>query len=429
MSRLSENLLNTLADVLDIREVLPRVSEIVAAVLPHDRMTVGFADGQDEFVAHAASNDDGPLVGRVKFADPGQFTAPGFTLVRDLAREVLPIIEPVDVWEKWLAAGYRSFLAAHVSTRFQELSVCLWSKQPRAFNRRDLPVVRRLADYVNLVLSHQQLAEAGRQVAEAQARAERLEVRAKSLAAELDLRSGLGRAIGHSPEWTNVLKHATQVAATDTTALVQGESGTGKEVVARFIHRASPRKNGPFVAINCAALPEHLLESGAVRLRAGGIYRGPAVEGRPDRTGIEWRAVPRRNHRDESVGPGEVPAGAAGARVSATRGHAADQGERAGDRGDEPRPAQGGGARHLSRRPATTDCRCSRSRFPRCGIGKATCCRSPMPSCKISPIRSVVPCPASRRTRSARYSNIAGRGTSASYAMPWNGRRSCARAA
>jgi Nif-specific regulatory protein len=141
------------------------------------------------------------------------------------------------------------------------LSLSFWSKQPNAFSLQDVAVAQHIAACVGLAFSHQQLAEAARQVAEAHARADRLEVRAKSLAAELDLRSGLGRAIGHSPEWTNVLKKATQVAVTDTTVLVQGESGTGKEVVARFIHRASPRKDGPFVGINCAALPEQLLES------------------------------------------------------------------------------------------------------------------------------------------------------------------------
>jgi transcriptional regulator with PAS, ATPase and Fis domain len=77
----------------------------------------------------------------------------------------------------------------------------------------------------------------------------------------MDDESLIGGAVGQSSAWREVLRKATQVAATDTTTCLQGESGTGKEVVARFIHRASPRRRGPFVAINCAALPEPLLES------------------------------------------------------------------------------------------------------------------------------------------------------------------------
>src|SRR6266850_2525583 len=67
--------------------------------------------------------------------------------------------------------------------------------------------------------------------------------------------------IGASPAWRAVLKQAHQVAATETTTCLQGESGTGKEVVAQLIFHASPRRRGPFVAINCAAMPDGLLES------------------------------------------------------------------------------------------------------------------------------------------------------------------------
>jgi transcriptional regulator with PAS, ATPase and Fis domain len=77
----------------------------------------------------------------------------------------------------------------------------------------------------------------------------------------IDHLSLASRALGQSPAWRDVLKKAIRVAATDTTTCLQGESGTGKEVVARLIHRASPRSRGPFIAINCAALPEQLLES------------------------------------------------------------------------------------------------------------------------------------------------------------------------
>ena len=257
--RMSQDLLSLLADVLDIRDVFPRVSEIVAAALPHDRLVLWLRDQLDA-VIHVASNDDGPSIEHVTGSRVDK-TAAEFKLIGDLAREPLEAIEPADFQEQLLAAGYRSLLSVHTLTRFQPLTLTFWSKQPHAFSLQDVTVARHIAGCVGLAFSHQQLAEAARQVAEAHAKAERLEVRAKSLAAELDLRSGLSRAIGHSPEWTNVLKKATQVGVTETTALVQGESGTGKEVVARFIHRASPRKDGPFIAINCAALPEQLLES------------------------------------------------------------------------------------------------------------------------------------------------------------------------
>ena len=69
------------------------------------------------------------------------------------------------------------------------------------------------------------------------------------------------RPVGTSKAWCHVLERAARVAATDVTACLQGESGTGKEVIARFIHASSPRRHGPFVAINCAALPDQLVES------------------------------------------------------------------------------------------------------------------------------------------------------------------------
>lgn len=67
--------------------------------------------------------------------------------------------------------------------------------------------------------------------------------------------------IGADPKLARVLQKAKSVASSKATVLVLGESGTGKEMIARFIHEESDRRNGPFVALNCAALPEGLLES------------------------------------------------------------------------------------------------------------------------------------------------------------------------
>jgi DNA-binding NtrC family response regulator len=67
--------------------------------------------------------------------------------------------------------------------------------------------------------------------------------------------------VGHSPAWLRALDRARQAAASSADVLIEAESGTGKELVARLIHRLSPRRDHSFVAVNCSAVPESLLES------------------------------------------------------------------------------------------------------------------------------------------------------------------------
>jgi DNA-binding NtrC family response regulator len=78
---------------------------------------------------------------------------------------------------------------------------------------------------------------------------------------ELAERRGAPRIIGEDGKLRQVSQQLHRAAATDATVLLEGESGTGKELFARALHALSPRADGPFVAINCAAIPESLLES------------------------------------------------------------------------------------------------------------------------------------------------------------------------
>ena len=85
--------------------------------------------------------------------------------------------------------------------------------------------------------------------------------RADELKRDLSLRGILGDLVGASPAMQEIFSLIRQVAPTSAPVLIRGESGSGKELVAREIHKCSPRSDGPFVAVNAAALPETLIES------------------------------------------------------------------------------------------------------------------------------------------------------------------------
>jgi DNA-binding NtrC family response regulator len=102
----------------------------------------------------------------------------------------------------------------------------------------------------------------------------------RALRAELAERDGVSGLVGSSPAFRGLMATIERIAAADITVLVLGASGTGKEMVARALHYGGRRREGPFVPINCAALPETLLESelfGIERGVATGVERRPGL--------------------------------------------------------------------------------------------------------------------------------------------------------
>ncbi len=103
--------------------------------------------------------------------------------------------------------------------------------------------------------------EAVRQVVRRHAEKQALARRNEELERRLDERFGFSGIVGKSPEMQRIFELLSQISPTNATVLITGESGTGKELIAKAIHQNSKRKHGPFVALNCAAISEGVLES------------------------------------------------------------------------------------------------------------------------------------------------------------------------
>ena len=257
-----ESLLATLAESLDVRAVFPRLADAVQSILPHHGMALSELEpSTGTFRIVAGAGDVVPSLPEdpVQLGDPARRRrVDGVEVVADVQAE---LTDASDFERLLKATGMRSFLRVPVVTAGAERGgLGFFHREPGRFGPAEVELARRIADRVALLQSHQLLAERSRLEVEARERALRLEATVESLAAELRSRSE-GRVVGSSPAWRGVLRQVERVARAETTVLVTGDSGTGKEVVARLLHAGSPRAERPLVALNCAAIPEHLLES------------------------------------------------------------------------------------------------------------------------------------------------------------------------
>jgi DNA-binding NtrC family response regulator len=114
---------------------------------------------------------------------------------------------------------------------------------------------------------------------------QRLAQEVRRLRRRVEVAKGFGDLIGASPPMQVVFDLLGRAAESDATVLISGESGTGKELVARALHREGRRRGGPFVAINCAAMPETLLES-----ELFGHAKGAFTDARKERMGLFVKA-------------------------------------------------------------------------------------------------------------------------------------------
>jgi len=248
-------------DLLDelVATVTDRVSAVAKRVLPHDMLVLAIVlpDGANAR-AYARSGAEAANV-PATLPIPPEFIgndAWEFDIVDDATTH------PSQRNLHAARLGYKSALRVPIRLDGKFVAAVAFLAYPIAtYTVADVPVARRIADRLALALARERGREETRRADEASARASKLESRVRALTEELDARTGYRRVVGESASWRAALTHATQVAATDTTVLLLGESGTGKEVIARFVHRASARRDGPFVALNCAALPEQLLEA------------------------------------------------------------------------------------------------------------------------------------------------------------------------
>ena len=170
-----------------------------------------------------------------------------------------------------LAIRYKALPAQSIA-RCQGRPLLLWSVPSLDNHKKPRFVVVSLMDLERFDYVRQQLEDSRRSAEEAEA-----------VAHGGDIFSQVTQEVGmvvRSAAIRRVVDRAIKVSQTDSSVLLQGESGVGKSMLAAIVHRLSPRKNGPFVSINCGAIPEQLMESELFGYERG-AFSGANPKGKP----------------------------------------------------------------------------------------------------------------------------------------------------
>ena len=245
---------------MDIRKMLDAISASLHRTVPHDAAALMLFDeaaGKLRVQVLAAGGDTGAAQGEVLLDPNASIAGQAFRTRRPV------ILNRIDRWPFALESmhhltrqGLQSGVWVPLIHRERTLgSMMVASRVESAFSQRDIEILGQIAGQVSMAVNN---ALAFKQIAELR---DRLAYEKQYLEEEINVEHRFEDIVGESTGLRNVLRQIETVAPTDATVLIQGETGTGKELLARAIHRLSPRNERTFIKLNCAAIPAGLLES------------------------------------------------------------------------------------------------------------------------------------------------------------------------